>query len=213
MASARPTPYTLATLRSETALQLSHLDVRPAQPLRLRSSFRNSSRHVKSLVVEATSHGIASFQARRTFGFRGGRLFGSVVSFDSLPPGSAWRSISGPRPDLGYEIKSNQWVAAEARGRTARPFSRLSAAEFDRAQQLNTWASAASPSLGGITPKWFMTWSHMTESGTDVHFLDPGEPAPLVPESDASSFASTVVAHLHEGSPRRAPTTRPRTSG
>ena len=188
----KPNPYTLATLRAESALQISHLDIRSGAPLRLVSSFDRSSSHIRKFVAEATGLGICTAVAHQRWGW-GGR----ILNLDSLPLTHPLVAGAGPRPDLAYRCtgQAGGWVAGEARGRTDAVRNRMSRDEYDRGVELDRWAARVGAQPGWKTPKWFMAWSYITGSGTEVHYYDPGDPFHLTNE-EADHYAFQIEEAL-----------------
>lgn len=186
----KPNPYTIGTLLAETALQISHLDTRPGTPLRLVSSFNSSSSHIRRFVAEATGLGICTAVAHQRCGW-GGR----ILNFDSLRTSHWLVAGIGPRPDLAYGTPIGGWVAGEASGRTDASRDRMSVEEFDRTVALNSWASRVGRQPNRRTPKWFMTWSYLTQSETKVHYYDPGHPF-HISDAEAADFIHPVEQAL-----------------
>jgi hypothetical protein len=140
-------------------------------PLRLISTFANSSSHIRRFVTEATGLGICTAVASQLWGWTG-----PILNFDNLPQTHYLVAGPGPRPDLAYGSPGGRAVAGEARGRSFMTSDRMTTEEYLRIVALKRWASRVGAQPGVAIPKWFMTWSYLSVSDTKVHCYDPGEP-------------------------------------
>lgn len=183
----------------EAAQLQSYLTLDEPGILRWKEKVHQAPPHLRRYLTQAAAIGL-TVELAEIYGWdpfnQNHRLFW-YDDLKTVAPELSMMMPGGNFPDILFDTPDG-WMSLESRGRSGQPpTSAPNSAQIERLDQLDTWASAVSRSIG-YEPGWGMGWAWFSNDDARVDLFDPGEPVQL--DSDSlialDNFAREVEARF-----------------